>query len=230
MAKSYFTILGIPSMATSDEVRAAYRRLAKAYHPDHYQGGSNIFRQIQEAYNVLGNPAKRRAYENTLTNVRIRKASDIKSNPEPEPLIPENRPVDLGDMSPIRSFETVAPSFDEVSDWLWSNYSNVDAPKSGRVQHLTLEVPLTREQALRGGNARVMIPARTTCPTCAGYGYIGYYDCHRCAGEGAISGEVPIYVSFPPGLNKDYFAIIPLDGLGIRNLHFTVQFRPRDAI
>lgn len=215
-------------MATSDEVRTAYRRLAKAYHPDHYHGGSKTFRQIQEAYNVLGDPAKRRAYEDTLSNVRVRRAPSVESNPEP--LIPKNRPVDMGDMSPIRSFDTYTPSFDEVFDWLWSNFSNVGVPKSGRVQHLTLEVPLTREQAFRGGNARVMVPARTPCPTCRGYGHIGYYDCHQCAGEGAISGEVPIFLSFPPGLTKDHSVIIPLERLGIRNLYFTVQFRPGDAL
>ena len=62
MAKSYYAILGISSMATTDEVRAAYRRLAKAYHPDLYHGNSDNFRQIQEAYNVLGNAERRRQY------------------------------------------------------------------------------------------------------------------------------------------------------------------------
>lgn len=160
----------------------------------------------------------------------MRRAPTIKPNPEPEPLIPENRPIDLGGMSPIRSFETHTPSFEEAFDWLWSNYSNVGAPKSGRVQHLTLKLPLTREQALGGRNARVMVPVRTLCPTCRGYGHIGYDDCHQCAGEGAISGEAPIFVLFPPGLTKDHFVIISLGRLEIRNLHFTVLFRPRDTI
>lgn len=230
MAKSYFAILGISSLATADEVRTAYRRLVKAYHPDHYRGSSKTFRDVQEAYHVLGDPDRRRAYERTLENVRVRRAPAIRSNAEPEPLIPERRPADLGEISPIRSFETVTPSFNEVFDWLWSNFSNVDATKSGRMQNLTLEVPLTREQARRGGNARIMVPARTICSTCRGHGHIGYYECHRCAGEGGISGEVPICVSFPPGLTKDHSVIIPLARLGIRNLHFTVLFRPRDAV
>jgi DnaJ-class molecular chaperone len=135
----------------------------------------------------------------------------------------------MGSISPIRSFESFAPSFDEIFDWLWSNFSSVEPTKSGRIQNLTLDVPLTRDQALSGGNVRVMVPARTICPTCGGYGHVGFYDCHRCAGEGAISGEVPISVSFPPGLTKDHSVVIPLDRLGIKNLHFTVQFRPRDA-
>ena len=135
----------------------------------------------------------------------------------------------MGAISLIRSFETISPSFDEMYDWLWKNFSTVEPSKSGRVQNLTLEVPLTREQALRGGNARVLVPARTMCPTCDGYGHVGYYDCYRCAGEGAMSGELPISVSFPPGLVKDHSVIIPLDDVGISNLNLIVQFRPRHA-
>ncbi len=230
MAKNYFAILEITSNATPDEVHSAYRRLAKEFHPDCYRGGSEPFKQIQEAYSVLGNPIKRKVYEDRLTKVRVRRAPNSSSKVAPEPLIPESAPTDMGEISPVRSFETFSPSFDEIFDWLWNNFSSVDHQKSGRVQNLTLEVPLTREQARRGGHARVMVPARSICPTCHGYGGIGYYECHRCAGEGAISGEVPVSVAFPPGLTKDHSVIIPLDRFGIKNLHCTVLFRPKDVV
>jgi len=96
-------------------------------------------------------PAKRKAYEKTLVNVRVRKAPDIGPTIKPEPLIPEKEPVHMGDISPVRSFETFSPSF-----------------------------------------------------------------------EAAIS------VAFSPGLMKDHSVVIPLDRFGIRNLHCTVLFRPRD--
>jgi molecular chaperone DnaJ len=229
MAKSYFAILEVTSGATSDEVHSAYRRLAKEYHPDHYEGGSDRFRQIQEAYSVLGDPSRRKAYEKRLSEkVRVRKAPGPMPHAQPEPLIPEQEAVDLGEISPVRSFERFTPPFDEIFDWLWDNFSNVGQTKSRRVQNLTLEVPITRSQALNGGNARVMVPARSICPTCHGFGNVGFYQCHRCAGEGAISGEVPVSISFPAGIVKDHTVVIPLDRFGIRNLYFTVLFRPRD--
>ena len=89
-----------------------------------------------------------------------------------------------------------------------------------------MEVTLTPEQARRGGNARIMVPAQAVCPTCRGQGGVGFYECGRCAGEGVISGEMPISVSFPPGLVKDHAVMIPLDRFGIRNVHVTVLFRP----
>ena len=63
MAKSYYAILGIAADASPGEIRSAYRRLAKAFHPDRYAGGSQTFRDIQEAYAVLGDHARRMAYE-----------------------------------------------------------------------------------------------------------------------------------------------------------------------
>jgi molecular chaperone DnaJ len=229
MARSYFAILEVTSGATPEEVRSAYRRLVKEFHPDHYEGGSEHFRQIQEAYAVLGDPVRRRAYEKSLADVPIRRTKDRAAYRRAEPLIPEAGPVNIGEISPIRSFQSVSPSFGEIFDWLRGNFSSDVRPKSGRVQHLTLEVPLTREQALRGGNARVAVPFRAVCPTCRGYGGVGYYECHRCAGEGVVSGEVPVNVAFPPGLVQNHTVVIPLERFGIRNLYLAVLFRPRDV-
>jgi DnaJ-class molecular chaperone len=226
MAKSYFAILGISPDATLAEIRSAYRRLAKEFHPDHYTGSSKRFRDIQEAYSVLGNSRRRREYEQNIRRIRPKRPLRTNAYPEPEPLIPEEEPVDIGDVSPVRSFQSFSPSFDEIFDWLWNNFSDMAQPKSGRVQNLTLEVTLTTEQAHRGGNARIMVPARAACPTCRGYGGVGFYECARCAGEGAISGEMPVSVSFPPGIIKDHAVVIPLDRFGIPNTHITVLFRP----
>ena len=225
MAKSYFAILGISSSASIEEVRAAYRRLAKEFHPDHFEGGSAPFREIQEAYAVLGDDQKRDRYQRSLESARVPRPCRASAGPVPEPLIPEQQPVDFGEISPVRSFSTYTPSYDEIFDWLWHNFSDIAWPKSGRFQELTLEMPLTRDQAHRGGNARVMVPARAMCPTCGGAGGVGYYECSRCGGEGAISGEIPVSISFPAGLTSDYAVVVPLDRFGIRNMHITVLFR-----
>ncbi len=154
--KRYFTILGISSNATANEIRSAYRRLAKEFHPDHYAGGSETFREIQEAYSVLGNTLRRCEYEQKISKVALKRPLRRTRYPEPEPLIPEERPIDMGGISPVRSFQSFTPSFDEIFDWLWKNFSDLDQPESDRVQNLTHEVTLTPEQAHLGGSARVM--------------------------------------------------------------------------
>jgi len=229
MAKSYFAILGISPKASADEIRSAYRRLAKEFHPDHFTGSSERFRDIQEAYSVLGNNLRKREYEQRLRKVPIKTPLRSATYPEPEPLIPDEGPVDIGEVSPVRSFQSFTPSFDEIFDWLWSNFSDLSQPKSSRVQNLTLEVTLTPDQADRGGNAKIMVPAQAVCPTCRGQGGVGFYECIRCAGEGVISGEMPVSVSFPPGIVKDHAVMIPLDRFGVPNTHITVLFRPTDT-
>ena len=226
MAKSYFAILGVTANASPEEIRSAYRRLMKEFHPDHFTGGSSPFLQIQEAYSVLGDAYKRSAYEQSLQKYpRQNYATHHYPTPEPEPLIPRQHPVDMGEISPLRSFHTFTPSFHEIFDWLWSNFAGLDPLKSGRLQNLTMEVSLTREEGARGGNARVMVPARAVCPVCHGHGGIGFYECYRCAGEGAISGEMPVSISFPPGFSQDHAVVISLERFGIRNLQLTVLFR-----
>ena len=229
MAKSYFAILGISPQASAADIRRAYRRLAKEFHPDYYHGSSHKFQEVQEAYSVLGNSRKRREYEQRLRKVPRKTPIDPITHSQPEPLIPEERPVDIGEISPVRSFHSFTPSFDNIFDWMWGNYSNISQPKSGRIQQLTLEVTLTADQARRGGTARIMIPARAVCPSCRGHGNVGFYECIRCAGEGLITGEMPVMVAFPPGITKDHAVMLPLDRFGIQNGHITVLFRPRGS-
>lgn len=226
MAKSYFAILGITPNASADDIRSAYRRLAKEFHPDHYAGGDDRFQEVQEAYSVLGDRRKRSEYKQNIKKPPRRSSETRTTHTEPEPLIPNERPVDIGEISPVRSFQSFTPSTNEIFDWLWDNFSNLSQPKSGRIQDLTLEITLTPEQARRGGNARIIVPAQVNCPSCRGYGGVGPYECLRCAGEGSLSGEIPVSVSFPPGLIKDHAVMVPLDRFGVRNVHVTVLFRP----
>lgn len=117
MAKNYYAILDIASNAMPEEVKASYRRLAKEYHPDHYTGSSEIFREIQEAYSVLGNLGRRCRYEKRIRKVPLKRQAKRASHLEPDMAIPEQKSVDFGQISPIRSFQTFAPSFDEIFDW-----------------------------------------------------------------------------------------------------------------
>lgn len=77
--KNYYITLGIKNTASLDEIKSAFRKLAKKYHPDknqHTQQSDDFFKEIQEAYEVLSNYEKRRkydqkfAYANTYEQIR----------------------------------------------------------------------------------------------------------------------------------------------------------------
>lgn len=61
MAKNYYIILGLKKDASDEEIRTAYRRLVKNYHPDHYGTDNGPFLLIQEAYEVPSDPLRKRA-------------------------------------------------------------------------------------------------------------------------------------------------------------------------
>lgn len=68
MAATHYDILGINKNATLNEIKAAYKSLAKKYHPDINPNTSDLFKQINEAYSVLSNSVKRREYDSLLSN------------------------------------------------------------------------------------------------------------------------------------------------------------------
>src|ERR687895_2116750 len=63
---NYYEVLGVPREASQDEIRAAYRRLAKERHPDHPSGSADEFSLLQEAHAVLSDPNRRRAHDEAL--------------------------------------------------------------------------------------------------------------------------------------------------------------------
>ncbi len=63
MAKDYYSILGVNKNATADELKKAYRKLAHAHHPDKKTGDEAKFKEINEAYSTLSDPAKRQQYD-----------------------------------------------------------------------------------------------------------------------------------------------------------------------
>jgi molecular chaperone DnaJ len=67
----FYATLGIPEDATGEEVKQAYRRLVKHFHPDRAETGDQArFREVQQAYETLGSPEKRGSYDRARTGVR----------------------------------------------------------------------------------------------------------------------------------------------------------------
>ena len=231
MPKNYYIVLGIPATSSQEDIKTAYRRLAKEFHPDRYGEGHSPFQTIQEAYSVLSDPARRRAYDGIREHQRLTGPYGIKvGRIVPEPLVPGQGPIDLGDASLTRSFENYRPSFDALFDRILSNFEESRRSKAERPEPVTVVVPLTPDQAFRGGHVRLTLPARISCPNCRGAGGVGYYECWRCGGAGFMTGEYPVMISYPPGISDSQIVQLSLDRFGIRNLYLNVRFRISDLI
>ena len=82
MAKDYYRTLGVPENASDGEIKRAYRKLAMQYHPDRNAGNEELangrFKEINEAYGILGDPQKRKQYDQFGT---VGNLGDVFSSP-----------------------------------------------------------------------------------------------------------------------------------------------------
>ena len=235
MPKNYYIILGVPATSSQEEIKAAYRRLAKEYHPDRCIEGHSPFQVIQEAYSVLSDPTQRRAYDDRRQYRKFRGAHKVKVEPmrvrsEPEPLVPEQRPSSMTDVRLPRSFRTYGSSHETFFDRILSNFAEGGHSYAGAAEPVSVVITLAPDQAFRGGHIRINLPASLRCSDCQGQGGVGYYECWRCSGAGSISGDYPVMVSYPPGIPDGHVVRISLERLGMRDAHLNVRFRISDLI
>jgi molecular chaperone DnaJ len=218
MKRDLYSHLGLESDASMDLIESAYRELVSELYPDRLEHDREIFLRIQKAYSTLTNAGRRKAYDEALH------AGEKPLNLTPVESLALEKTVDLEEVSLTHSFQTIRPSFEQLFDRLWSNFTLLTRPKAETIESLNVEILLSPEEALRGGQVRVFIPSQCKCPACEGRGGVGPFECWRCDGRGIVVGEYPLLVSFPAGISGNVVEI-PLDRFGIQNFYLRVYFQ-----
>ncbi|HEY7420490.1 MAG TPA: molecular chaperone DnaJ [Gaiellaceae bacterium] len=188
MAESLYDTLGVKKGASADEIKRAYRKLARQHHPDTNQGdkaAEERFKQVQTAYDVLSDPEKRKAYDRFgSTNGRGAPG-------------PGGVNVDFGD-------------FDwsgDLGDILGGIFGNVRGggrrtrPQPVRGADVETEVRLSFEDSLRGAEAKVPVELTVACSQCGGTGAepgTAPVICPECNGRGVVSESQGLFALSQP--------------------------------
>jgi DnaJ-class molecular chaperone len=210
--RDYYEVLGVPKTATDDGIKSAFRKLARKYHPDVNPGDKSAeekFKELNEAYEVLSDPHKRKRYDALGPNWKS--GEDFRPPPGWEGA-QGGVYTDFGD---IFGGGRGAGGF---SDFFESLFGGRRGARRGagfamRGQDVEAEIPLTLEEAHRGVRRSINLQVSEPCPDCHGTGSKDDKTvCPTCRGASAIRRPKSLEVSIPAGVRDG--SVIRLAGQG----------------
>src|SRR4051794_23177598 len=170
--KDYYKVLGVSRSASTDDIKTAYRKLARKFHPDLNPGDKKAeenFKELQEAYDVLSDPEKRKLYDQYGENWRAVQQGGGVPPPGREGARARGAPPGAGFDFGGFDFGGGAEGFD-IFDEMFGRARRGRGRRSNRGQDVEAEIELSLEEAHRGGRQTVRLQAAETCPTCNGTG------------------------------------------------------------
>lgn len=191
MARSYYEVLGVPRSASEKEIRQAYRRLARKYHPDVNPNDKDAearFKEISAAHEVLSDPDKRRKYDKY--GDRWQYADQIEEQ--------ERRARESG-----RSFDFDVSSFGDfgsIFDNIFRRGGGAGRRAARRGQDIETPIEVSLEEAFHGTTRTIQLQGVEPCPTCDGSGQVAGAICHVCGGAGQVARPRRLEVKVPPGV------------------------------
>ncbi len=183
MADELYKVLGVSKDASQDEIKKAYRKLAREYHPDRNPGDSEAeerFKEVQGAYDTLSDPEKRKEYDAGGMFGGFGGQGSGPFGPGAAHAGGGFGGVDLGD----------------ILGGMFGRGGRRGRPQQPRGRDLETELRLSFDQAVNGAQVSVTVPKEERCPTCHGSGAkpgTAPKTCPRCEGTGVDAESQGIF-------------------------------------
>jgi molecular chaperone DnaJ len=196
----YYKLLGVKRDASEQEIKRAYRRLARKHHPDVNPGDKSAearFKEINEAYEVLSDKEKRQKYDQYGDQWQhadqFAKAGGRRS------------PSGGFGQESAQRFHFEEGDLDSVFGDLFQGYSTGASSRRVRARRgrdVDYPVEITLEEAYQGTNRILSLETEQPCPTCSGSGRIQNVLCSTCRGSGVVPHLKKLEVKIPPGVKN----------------------------
>ena len=209
MVQDLYSVLGVPKDASEKDIRQAFRRLARQYHPDVNPGDDDAearFKEVSAAYEVLSHKDNRRKYDkwgDQWTHAdQLEEMEQRGYRPGARGGMPggaqgfqyRGDPGDLGDLGDIFGGGGRGGIFDSLRR---------RASGRQRGQDVEHETRITLEEAYQGATRTIEVRDRAeTCRVCGGEGSLAGAVCHACRGSGSAAPLRRIEVTIPPGVGS----------------------------
>jgi len=202
--KDYYKILGVERNASGDDIRKAFRKLARQFHPDvakDKKRAEEKFKEINEAYEVLGDVDKRKKYDEL--------GADWKNGGFRPPPGGNGGPGGYESYSwrsgepGAEGFEFGGTGFSDFFEQFFGGRGGFRHAETGteRGQDVEGVIMVTLEEAMRGSVRSVSVRHNTQCPDCKGSGVKGRQACPTCGGAGQVSTTHSYQVRIPAGVH-----------------------------
>ena len=246
--KDLYAALGVSKQASDDEIRRAYRKLARKHHPDVNPGdkaAEERFKDISVAYDVLGDPAKRKLYDEFGHE-------GLQSGFDPARAREYRRWAESGQGFSFRGGagdfgfapgggrgrrrrSAEGPSFADLFGEMFGGAGEEEAAEAAPLDlEQALEVDFL--DALRGTTLNVSVRRPVPCAHCGGTGRVSRRACTSCGGSGRIEQREKLVVKIPAGVGDGSRVRVPGKGAvsprtdKAGNLVFVVRVRPHPLI
>ncbi|MCA9362642.1 molecular chaperone DnaJ [Candidatus Kaiserbacteria bacterium] len=169
--KDYYQILGLQKGASRDEVKKAFRKLAAQYHPDKKTGNEEKYKEVTEAYAVLGDEKKKAEYDTYGQSFNGAGPGG-----------------GFGGFD-FSGFQGNGQSFEFDLNDIFSNFGFGGRSTQQRGRDVSIDINLTFEESIFGVTRKVLITKNNTCTHCKGSGAkegSGTETCSTCGGQGKL--------------------------------------------
>lgn len=204
--KDYYAVLGVPRTASDADIKKAFRKLAREYHPDvakDKKRAEEKFKEINEAYEVLGDPAKRKQYDQLGANWKS--GADFRPPPGWGGARPSGG-TGPGDFE----FNFGGTGFSDFFEELFGSRRNGGGRAGGfsgaefaeRGADIEGDIMVTLEEAMRGSLRSVNVRHAVVCEVCGGSGRRNQRPCVACDSTGRANRSETYQVKVPAGVTE----------------------------